>query len=380
MRAGRALGRLCWLSSWLAGVAGCTRPSAERARQDAQIGQAESAELRVEVAGGHAVVRELSPGYISLWASAPRLELQLDYRAAPPAELWLEVANCMPQAELRMPQAELTRVPAAPLLSSERDAGGVCRFQLALPAELRELELTLGPPDSVRPSRFRFAVLSDVQEAIQRVQDIFTRLNQLTEAAPGIDFLLGAGDLTSQGTGEELERFQTELLGLRIPYYTTLGNHELGQNPTLFHEYFGRGSQSFDYRGVRFSLIDSASATVDPIVFDWLDEWLQPSASPLHVVAMHIPPLDPTGVRNGAFASRSEAAKLLARLAEGGVDLTLYGHIHSYYHFQNAGIPAYISGGGGSIPERFDQMGRHFLVVDADPEAGSLEVRVVRVD
>ncbi|MEO8182140.1 MAG: metallophosphoesterase [Deltaproteobacteria bacterium] len=373
MRPGRALGLLCWLPCWLPGVAACTRPSAERARQDAQIGQAESEELRVEVAGGHAVVRELSSGYVSLWASAPRLELQLGYRAPPPAELWLEVANCMPQAEL-------SRVPAVPLLASERDAGGVCRFQLAPPAELRELALTLGPPDSGRPSRFRFAVLSDVQEAIGRVQDIFTRLNQLSEGAPGIDFLLGAGDLTSQGTGEELGRFQAELLGLRIPYYTTLGNHELGQNPTLFHEYFGRGSQSFDYRGVRFSLIDSASATVDPIVFDWLDEWLQPSASALHVVAMHIPPLDPIGVRNGAFASRSEAAKLLARLAEGGVDLTLYGHIHSYYHFQNAGIPAYISGGGGSIPERFDQMGRHFLVVDADPEARSLEVRVVRVD
>jgi Icc protein len=71
---------------------------------------------------------------------------------------------------------------------------------------------------------------------------------------------------------------------------------------------------------------------------------------------------------------------LLARLAAGGVDLTLYGHIHSYYRFHNAGIPAYISGGGGSHPERFDQIGRHFLVVDADPGAGTLQVRVVRVD
>lgn len=362
----------------LCSLAGCLRPSEERARQDAQVGQAETTELRVEVEGGHAVVRELSPGYVSLWASAPRFQLELGYRAAPPAELWLEVANCMPGAALR-------RVPAVPLLASERDAGGVCRFQLAPPAELRELELELGPPDSVRPRPFRFAVLSDVQEAIERVQDIYARMNQLIDEPPGIDFLFGAGDLTSQGTREELERFQLELTGLRIPYYTTLGNHELGQNPTLFHEYFGRGSQSFDYKGVRFSLIDSASATVDPIVFDWLDEWLQPSASALqpealHVVAMHIPPLDPTGVRNGAFASRSEAAKLLARLAAGGVDLTLYGHIHSYYHFQNAGIQAYISGGGGSIPERFDQVGRHFLVVDADPEARRLEVRVVRVD
>jgi 3',5'-cyclic-AMP phosphodiesterase len=358
--------------------AACTRPSEERARQDAQVGQAQSAELRVEVLGGHAVVRELSAGYVSLWASAPRFQLQLGFRVAPPAELWLEVANCMPGAELRL-------VPVVPLLSSERDGSGVCRFQFAPPPDSSELELTVAPPDSVRPGHFRFAVLSDVQEAINRVQDIYSRLNLLIDTPPGIDFLLGAGDLTPQGSREQLERFQWELTSLHIPYYTTLGNHELGENPTLFHEYFGRGSQSFDYRGVRFSLIDSASASVDPIVFDWLEDWLGSSASALppvalHVVAMHIPPLDPTGVRNGAFASRSEAAKLLARLAEGGVDLTLYGHIHSYYHFQNAGIPAYISGGGGSIPERFDQIGRHFLVVDADPEARSLVVRVVRVD
>jgi 3',5'-cyclic AMP phosphodiesterase CpdA len=262
------------------------------------------------------------------------------------------------------------------VLESERDAGGVCRFRVAPPSELRELRLEIAPPDTARPSHFRFAVLSDVQEAINRVQDIFERLNR----EPGVDFLLGAGDLTEQGTREQLERFQRELQRLDIPYYTTLGNHELGQNPTLFHQYFGRGSQSFEYRGVRFSLIDSASATVDPIVRDWLDDWLGQSAGELHVVAMHIPPLDPIGVRNGAFASRSEAAQLLARLAQGGVDLTLYGHIHSYYHFDNAGIPAFISGGGGAIPERFDQMGRHFLVVDADPEAHRLSVRVVRVD
>ncbi|HKO94179.1 MAG TPA: metallophosphoesterase, partial [Polyangiaceae bacterium] len=118
----------------------------------------------------------------------------------------------------------------------------------------------------------------------------------------------------------------------------------------------------------------------DPIVFHWLDDWLALGAGQLHVVAMHIPPLDPIGVRNGAFASRNEAAKLLARLAAAGVDLTLYGHIHSYYSFDNAGIPAFISGGGGAIPERFDDIGRHFLIVDADPIAQSYEVRVVRVD
>ena len=355
-------------------LAACLRPSEERAHQDAEIGRAETEELRLEVEGGHAAIRELGPGEISLWASAPRLRLQLVYAVAPPAELWLEVANCMPGAELS--ELEAAEAGAVRVLSSERDANGVCRFQLALPDGARALRLELAPPDTARPSHFRFALLSDVQEAINRVQDIFARLNR----EPDVDFLLGAGDLTERGTREQLERFQHELQSLSIPYYTTLGNHELGQNPTLFHQYFGRGSQSFDYRGVRFSLIDSASATVDPIVFGWLDEWLAAGRDQLHVVAMHIPPLDPFGVRNGAFASRSEAAKLLARLAGGGVDLTLYGHIHSYYHFDNAGMPAYISGGGGAIPERFDQIGRHFLVVDADAEAQRLDVRLVRVD
>jgi Icc protein len=235
--------------------------------------------------------------------------------------------------------------------------------------------LAFGPPEAAEPGMFSFALLSDVQEAIDDVQDIFQRLN----AEPGISFLLGAGDLTEQGSHEELQRYQRELETLRIPYYTTLGNHELGHNPSLYQEYFGRGNLQFDYRGVTFTLLDSASATIDPLVYDWLEGWLDRASDRVHIVAMHIPPLDPTGVRNGAFASRAEAAKLLARFAEAGVDVTLYGHIHSYYEFDNAGIPAFISGGGGAIPERFDDLGRHFMVIDVAAETGIQSTRVVRV-
>ena len=71
---------------------------------------------------------------------------------------------------------------------------------------------------------------------------------------------------------------------------------------------------------------------------------------------------------------------LLSRLASAKVDLTLYGHIHSYYAFENAGIPAFISGGGGAIPERFDGVGRHFLTVDVDPITSRLQTALVRID
>lgn len=357
-----------WLSApWLLGA--CLRPSEDRARRDEQVGLAEQGGFRVQVAEGHAVVRELEPSRVLLWESTPSLDISLSWQTPASGELSIEVLNCMPRAELTVSED-------VPVLESARDATGRCSFRLGPLDGQQALRVSIAPPGASDRVPFQFAVMSDVQEAIDRVQDIYAVMN----TTPDIDFLLGAGDLTERGTPEQLERFERELRQLQIPYYTTLGNHELGPSPSLYQDYFGRGSQSFEYHGVRFTLLDSASATLDPIVYGWLDGWLADGADQSHVVAMHIPPLDPVGVRNGAFASRNEAAKLLGRLGAGGVDLTLYGHIHSYYHFENAGIPAHVSGGGGAIPERFDDMGRHFLVVAADPASQALDVRVVRVD
>jgi Icc protein len=362
-----------WLLGFLLVGSACLRPSEERVRQDLRVGQAETPELAVSVAAGAAVVRSLGPDAVELWASTPRLRFELGVRKVPVSgSLSIDVHNCMPDSELALDDAAIA------VESLGRGPTGVCSFRLGPlnGAGERRLGLRMEPPGTAAPSAFRFAVMSDVQEAIGSVQDIYRAINR----EPDLDFLLGAGDLTQQGTHAQLTRFQAELEQLQIPYYTTLGNHELGETPTLYHDYFGRGNMSFDYRGMRFTLLDSASATIDPIVFDWLDEWLVLGAEQLHLVAMHVPPLDPVGVRNGAFANRNEAAKLLGRLAAGGVDVTIYGHIHSYYHFENAGIPAHVSGGGGAIPERFDDMGRHFLVIDADPVAHTLVVRVVRID
>jgi 3',5'-cyclic AMP phosphodiesterase CpdA len=197
---------------------------------------------------------------------------------------------------------------------------------------------------------------------------------------PRIRFALFAGDLTTRGTADQLARFKREMKTLAFPVYATLGNHELGTRDDLFHDFFGRGSFSFAFRGARFTLVDSASGTVAPAVYRWLDDWLAAGAGGFHVVAMHMPPLDPVGYRNGGFASRLEASMLVSRLASGKVDLTLYGHIHSFYAFANAGIPAYISGGGGAIPERLDGIGRHFLTIDVDPASQLFQVAVVRVD
>jgi len=345
---------------------GCTRPAEERTRQDLEVGHVRSATLEVEVSSGLAAVRELSRGRLALWLSAPSVELALI--AHEPLLLVLDVENAMGALEL-----------------SDLDAGHTVTVVNGESVTKKSWQLSLTPgtwhfrlaaPGAAENGRFRFALMSDVQEAIDRIQDVYRVIN----AQPKLDFLLGAGDLTEEGESDELERFQRELATLNVPYYTTLGNHELGERPPAYQQWFGRANFQFVHRGVYFTLLDSASATIDPLADDWLDGWLASGRDSVHVVAMHIPPFDPVGTRNAAFASRAEAAALLAKLAEGGVDLTLYGHIHAYYSFKNAGIPAVISGGGGASPEHGGDIGRHFVVFDVDATRGILSSEVVRVD
>lgn len=345
-------------------TAGCLEVAEERAQREEEIGRASAEGIAVSADDGLASVQRLDRSGLLVWASAPAVTLHLTFTAPPPS-FTLAVDNAMPGAVVSGVPGAVATDGAVP---TER------RFTFAPPPG--ELVLSVAPPDAATPGPFRFAALADVQEAIGRVQDIYRRM----AADPQLRFLVFDGDLTQWGNTEELRRFQRELKSLPVPMFATLGNHELGSRPPAFHTVFGRGSFRYLFRGVQFTMLDSASATIAPLTYTRLAGWLAEGRDRLHVVGMHIPPIDPVGTRNGAFASRAEAGRLLALLAGGGVDLTLYGHIHSYYSFWNAGIPAYISGGGGAIPERFDGIGRHFLVVDADPALGEVKVHVVRVD
>ncbi|MDI1482521.1 metallophosphoesterase [Polyangium sp. y55x31] len=350
----------------------CLDVAEGRARRDLDVGRAAQGDVGVEVAEGLAAVRRLGARELHLWASAPTLSIRLTTGAAGGGTWNVRIENLLPDAELvaeTKAGAPLDVAIADTPFPTERT------FRLELPAN-DEITLSLRAPDRALLTPWRFAVFADVQEAIDGVQDIYTKMN----ATPNIRFALISGDLTSQGTVEQLETFQREMKALAFPCYSTLGNHELGTRDDLYHEYFGRGNYTFDFRGVRFTLLDSASATLDPLVYTWLDGWLEGSRDRLHVVTMHIVPIDPVGSRNGSFASRAEADKLLSQLARGGVDLTFYGHIHSYYAFENAGIPAHITGGGGAIPERMDGIGRHFLTVDVIPPGVFEQVAIVRVD
>jgi len=331
----------------------------------------EVAGVRFQVHEGLAAVRHAGDGYLVLWAGAPRLGISATVAAGATTSWTIEIHNLMADAELSATASTGEPLPVAPVATAVATRK---QFSLELPAPA-SVALQLASPDAFDREPFRFAVLSDVQNGVDEVQDLFSRIN----AEPAVQFLLSAGDLTQNSTAEEMTRFQAELAALRVPQYTTLGNHDAVED-TPWHDYFGRASFSFEHHDTRFTCVDSASATVAPMVYAWLQAWLAEGRSRVHVFTTHIPILDPAGLRNGAFGSRAEAAKLLGLLARGGVDLILYGHIHSYYAFGSFGIPAFISGGGGAFEEKADGIGRHFMVIDVDPERGITATKVVEVD
>jgi predicted phosphodiesterase len=361
--------RCAWVA--VARLGGCLRPAEERAERDLEVGHATAGGVSFVTEDGLGAVRRAVPGELELWAGAPCFAVEVTARADGTRVWTLTVNNLLEDSELRVGGSSFAGQPAPD--------GPVTRLVWTVTVEPGQAtRWELGPPDCRAAEPWSFAVLSDVQSAVDRIRDAWVKINQ----EPTVRFVVSGGDLTEHGSESQLRQFQAELAALERPFYTTLGNHELGEDNDrpAFHDWFGRGSSGFEYRHTAFTFLDSASATLDPRVHGWLDGWLERAEDEVHVVVTHVPLIDPIGVRNGSFASRNEAYETLARLRGADVDLTLYGHIHSYYAFENAGIPARISGGGGALPERFDDIGRHFLVVDVDPSQGKVTgTRVVRV-
>jgi len=360
--------RLLWLlglSLALPLMAGCLRPGEEQAELDRAVGHKDIGLAEIRIVEGKAAIQQLVDGAATLWASAPTFEGTITADPVAQRQWTLIVRNVRRDAVLSIDGAPLT--PEARPVPTE----AVYSFELA-PGD-HVLRLTAPPPTG---DRWRFAVLSDVQDAIDEAPAII----RLLDAQPDVDFLVSAGDLTERGGVDEYARFVEAFRALSIPYYATPGNHERGEQASNWTRTFGRANHSFRWRGARFSFVDSSFGTVDPTVYDWLDDWLDAGRDGVHVVTTHIPIMDPVGTRGGQFRSRNEAAKLLVRLARKDVDLVLFGHVHSYYAFSLAGIPSYISGGGGALPERLDGIGRHFVVVDVQDGVGVSGVSVVRVD
>ncbi len=362
MRITRAL---TWIGLALATTPACARDAELRALADLDVGTADLDGLTVVVSEGLAHVRRIEvgrdgqPGRLELWALAPAFELTLEATPAADRDWLVIVSNCMPDAVARALDEGIQILA----LEDPRPTGQSWHVTLPQAGATARARVQIAPPDAADQDpddAWRFAVVSDVQLALPRFDEILEHVGR----DRAVRFILSTGDLLNWGRLHEYELLEEQLAKSAVPLFSTIGNHEAIEDPMRWHERFGRFNVHFRYRDVVFSLVDSANAGIDPAMYERLDEWLVDGADRVHVFATHYPLFDPAGARASSFRSQREGQMLLERLAAGGVDVTFYGHVHSFYEYFNAGIPAYISGGGGGLPERWDGIGRHFLTVD----------------
>jgi 3',5'-cyclic-AMP phosphodiesterase len=347
-------------------VAACTRPGEDRALAELLVGTATLGDVSVEVAGGLAAVRDLGDHRLELWCGAPVLDLHVELGPGDGGPWTLVLRNSLPDAVVTVAGTSYARV------SGEHPTTGTFVVPLVAGAS----DVHVGPPDADLAGPFRVVAMADIQSAMPQVHEVFAQINTVPDAR----FVVAMGDITDRAELAEYELFDLQYQTLRIPFYTTLGNHELWADPQRYFDRFGRASFHYVFKQVAFTYADSGDAGIDPLVESWLDEYFAAAHDRTHVFLTHMPPIDPVGIRYGGFRSAQDGRRLISRLVEADVDLALYGHIHTLVEYEDAGIPSYISGGGGAEPMRWDGIDRHFLIIDLDAETGVRSVAVHRVD
>jgi len=327
----------------LAALSACDTTKADERHEAGQVpGTAEFAPgATLSIAPGRASAA--ADGVVVARAASPAPEIVLTADAE--VEARFRLTNVRPDAALFPPPAfKQTVGPTTVELVYRVPAEGL-RIRVAAPGE--------GPA--------RFAVISDLHTNLAT----FARFAQAVHAWRP-DMVLCMGDLADHGEVEELDQMREAFDTLEVPFYTTLGNHDLmGEAAERFLETIGPTNLAFDVRGVRVVLADTAGAIFAPGAYGWLADALQREAGPALVLA-HIPPLDPFGARNHGFSNRDDALRFVQAITEGGATHFFAGHIHSHIDYSMRGVPSTISGGGGGNPE-YQGPGDHWLEVVVDP-------------
>ncbi len=226
--------------------------------------------------------------------------------------------------------------------------------------------LALAAPSAVVPAiptQYNFAVMADPQVRDEN-RHFFTRF-KADVASSSISFFVVLGDLTEDGTPAQYALSKADLDAVGIPYYTTIGNHDLFQAPTeggwgSWKSTFGSATYSVTIgTDVRFVLFDTASGDIGSRQFDWLETQLR---TPVRYtfVGTHFPVNDGMTPLMWRLSSVEERYRLASMLEHYGVYAFISGHIHGYKEATVGGVRHFIT--GAMYPYELDYGGYGYLL------------------
>ena len=199
-------------------------------------------------------------------------------------------------------------------------------------------------PKSKGEKLYSFGALSDVHitqnTAIKDFQNALTYLNNDID----VDFICICGDLTNNGTADELEQYETivNTYASGTPVYAIAGNHEKHDTqPTLLEQYTGKPLYySFEYGNDVFLMCgcysDSDVFTQDSL--QWLYETLEANRNKRCFIFEHVMPFGDCGNPGALYPfdllSGTDGKVFQSLLQHYKNVVFFHGHSHTKFYLQ----------------------------------------------
>jgi predicted phosphodiesterase len=182
------------------------------------------------------------------------------------------------------------------------------------------------------PTAIRLAVITDTHYGTNSpYYDLRTKILRKTLDAlnaMGLDFIIGAGDMTDATVDEQVfSAFKAEMVRLRVPILMAPGNNDYQSVPRgqyLWEKYLAPNSASLDFGSYHFVMLDSQVGSIADEQLQWArDDLGSVSAGNFKVMVFHHPYW--TEVHPSLNV---EIPKIVTNY---NVGLTLHGHLHYDY-------------------------------------------------
>lgn len=180
----------------------------------------------------------------------------------------------------------------------------------------------LNENDAAQKEVVKIAVISDSHYNYHELDEAIVSINSRDD----IDFVIANGDISDHGYMKEFELFHDEMEGLRVPYFTVIGNHDYRSNgEDIYKTMYGDYNKTITFNNMLFVLFDDVFWESNKIPdFEWLENKLAGSDNyDRTFVLAHIPPY------SHQFTDESENLYCDLMLKY-NVDLSIHGHVHKF--------------------------------------------------
>lgn len=186
-------------------------------------------------------------------------------------------------------------------------------------------------------SKYKVAVLGDIQKGLANFENLLARVKQ-----EGAGLIVQTGDLVAENDPGHyrLIKLAYARSGLNLPFIVTPGNHDLKANRELFQREIGPLEQTVVAGDVAYVLVQNAWEKA-PDLQDLDRRIAAAGPNKTIVLAMHQPPFDIRG------EVRAEYASFLKWLEKSGVAYLFSGHVHTYLRKMVGSTVVIVNGVGG---------------------------------